>query len=531
MADPRAYSERIITLYQGQQIGREQLMRLLAEAHYVNNKAEFTSGTFRVKGDMVDIFPAVEGYDGIAYRIELWDDEISDITIINPVTGERQGALETLNIHPANLFVTTKEQTKIALEEIERDLSARVKELEEIGKHYEAQRLWERVRYDMEMIREMGYCSGIENYSRYFDGRQEGARPFCLFDYFPEDFLLVIDESHVTIPQIRAMYGGDKARKTALVEYGFRLPAAMDNRPLTFDEFNSLTPISIYISATPAEYELEKSQGVIVQQIIRPTGLPDPIIEVRPIEHQIDDLLEEIHKRREKHQRVLVTTLTKRMAEELSEYLQRVGVATAYIHSDVDTLDRIRILDELRSGVFDVLVGVNLLREGLDLPEVSLVAVLDADKEGFLRSHRSLTQTAGRAARNLEGMVIFYADKITESMRLTIEETAARRTKQLAYNKQHNIIPRQVQKGGISLVKGKEQTFATVLPNAYVEPTAGEGMQDPITQRLNSRDLERLLESTRQRMYAAAKELDFMEAARLREEANAIQKRLEERTP
>lgn len=530
MADPRAYSERIITLYQGQQIGREQLMRLLAEAHYVNNKAEFTSGTFRVKGDMVDIFPAVEGYDGIAYRIELWDDEISDITIINPVTGERQGALETLNIHPANLFVTTKEQTKIALEEIERDLSARVKELEEIGKHYEAQRLWERVRYDMEMIREMGYCSGIENYSRYFDGRQEGARPFCLFDYFPEDFLLVIDESHVTIPQIRAMYGGDKARKTALVEYGFRLPAAMDNRPLTFDEFNSLTPISIYISATPAEYELEKSQGVIVQQIIRPTGLPDPIIEVRPIEHQIDDLLEEIHKRREKHQRVLVTTLTKRMAEELSEYLQRVGVATAYIHSDVDTLDRIRILDELRSGVFDVLVGVNLLREGLDLPEVSLVAVLDADKEGFLRSHRSLTQTAGRAARNLEGMVIFYADKITESMRLTIEETAARRTKQLAYNKQHNIIPRQVQKGGISLVKGKEQTFATVLPNAYVEPTAGEGMQDPITQQLNSRDLERLLESTRQRMYAAAKELDFMEAARLRDEANAIQKRLEERT-
>ncbi|KGN98959.1 excinuclease ABC subunit B [Porphyromonas gingivicanis] len=531
MADPHAYSERIITLYQGQQIGREQLMRLLAEAHYVNNKAEFTSGTFRVKGDMVDIFPAVEGYDGIAYRIELWDDEISDITIINPVTGERQGALETLNIHPANLFVTTKEQTKIALEEIERDLSARVKELEEIGKHYEAQRLWERVRYDMEMIREMGYCSGIENYSRYFDGRQEGARPFCLFDYFPEDFLLVIDESHVTIPQIRAMYGGDKARKRALVEYGFRLPAAMDNRPLTFDEFNSLTPISIYISATPAEYELEKSQGVIVQQIIRPTGLPDPIIEVRPIEHQIDDLLEEIHKRREKHQRVLVTTLTKRMAEELSEYLQRVGVATAYIHSDVDTLDRIRILDELRSGVFDVLVGVNLLREGLDLPEVSLVAVLDADKEGFLRSHRSLTQTAGRAARNLEGMVIFYADKITESMRLTIEETAARRTKQLAYNKQHNIIPRQVQKGGISLVKGKEQTFATVLPNAYVEPTAGEGMQDPITQQLNSRDLERLLESTRQRMYAAAKELDFMEAARLRDEANAIQKRLEERTP
>lgn len=530
MADPRAYSERIITLYQGQQIGRDRLMRLLAEAHYVNNKAEFTSGTFRVKGDTIDVFPAVEGYDGIAYRIELWDDEISDITLINPITGERQGNLETLNIHPANLFVTTKEQTKIALAEIERDLSHRVKELEDMGKHYEAQRLWERVRYDVEMIREVGYCSGIENYSRYFDGREEGARPFCLFDYFPEDFLLVIDESHVTIPQIRAMYGGDRARKTSLVEYGFRLPAAMDNRPLTFDEFNDLTPISIYISATPAEYELEKSQGVIVQQIIRPTGLPDPIIEVRPIKHQIDDLLEEIHKRREKHQRVLVTTLTKRMAEELSEYLQRVGVATAYIHSDVDTLDRIRILDELRSGVFDVLVGVNLLREGLDLPEVSLVAVLDADKEGFLRSHRSLTQTAGRAARNLEGMVIFYADKITESMRLTIEETAERRTKQLAYNKKHNIIPRQVQKGGVSLVKGKENTFAPVLPNAYIEPIGTERTQDPITQQLSRRDLERLLEATRQRMYAAAKELDFMEAARLRDEANALQKRLEGET-
>lgn len=531
MADPRAYSERIITLYQGQQIGRDDLMRLLAEAHYVNNKVDFQSGMFRAKGDTVDIFPAVEGYDGIAYRVELWDDEISNISIIDPKTGERKGRLDTLNIHPANLFVTTKEQTKVALMEIERDLSLRVKELEDIGKHYEAQRLWERVRYDMEMIREMGYCSGIENYSRYFDGRPEGARPFCLFDYFPEDFLLVIDESHVTIPQIRAMYGGDKARKKALVEYGFRLPAAMDNRPLTFDEFNDLTPLSIYISATPAEYELEKSQGVIVQQIIRPTGLPDPIIEVRPIEHQIDDLLEEIHQRKEKHQRTLVTTLTKRMAEELSDYLQRVGVATAYIHSDVDTLDRIRILDELRSGVFDVLVGVNLLREGLDLPEVSLVAVLDADKEGFLRSHRSLTQTAGRAARNLEGKVIFYADKITDSMQRTIEETAERRTKQLAYNKQHNITPRQVRKGGISLVKGKEGApISPVFAHAYIEPEETGNIQDPVVQQMNRSDLERLYENTRKKMYAAAKELDFMEAARLRDEANAIQKLLEQQT-
>ncbi len=432
---------------------------------------------------------------------------------------------------PDRGFRLSKEQTKVALMEIERDLSLRVKELEDIGKHYEAQRLWERVRYDMEMIREMGYCSGIENYSRYFDGRPEGARPFCLFDYFPEDFLLVIDESHVTIPQIRAMYGGDKARKKALVEYGFRLPAAMDNRPLTFDEFNDLTPLSIYISATPAEYELEKSQGVIVQQIIRPTGLPDPIIEVRPIEHQIDDLLEEIHQRKEKHQRTLVTTLTKRMAEELSDYLQRVGVATAYIHSDVDTLDRIRILDELRSGVFDVLVGVNLLREGLDLPEVSLVAVLDADKEGFLRSHRSLTQTAGRAARNLEGKVIFYADKITDSMQRTIEETAERRTKQLAYNKQHNITPRQVRKGGISLVKGKEGApISPVFAHAYIEPEETGNIQDPVVQQMNRSDLERLYENTRKKMYAAAKELDFMEAARLRDEANAIQKLLEQQT-
>lgn len=522
MADPRAFEERIITLYQGQKMERSELMRLLSGAFYTNSKENFESGSFRVKGDTIDVFPAVEGYDGIAYRIELWDDEIDRLSVIHPKTGEVQNSLEALNIHPANLFVTTKEQTERALVEIEQDLKRRVKELERCCKNYEAKRLEERVRLDMEMIRELGYCSGIENYSRYFDGREEGARPFCLFDYFPDDFLLVIDESHATIPQIKAMYGGDKARKTALVEYGFRLPAALDNRPLTFDEFNLLTPLTIYVSATPAEYELEKSQGIIVQQIIRPTGLPDPLIEVRPIANQIDDLLEEIQKRREKKQRTLITTLTKKMAEELSDYLRRVGIATAYIHSDVDTSDRVRILDELRKGVYDVLVGVNLLREGLDLPEVSLVAILDADKEGFLRSHRSLTQTAGRVARNLEGLVIFYADKITDSMQRTMDETAERRAKQLAYNKLHNITPRQVQKNGVGLLDGSESSFAPIAPNAYIAPTEGSS-GDPLTEQLSQEQLLALLATTRKQMYAAAKEMDFLEAARLRDEANRIQ--------
>jgi excinuclease ABC, B subunit len=525
MADPHVFSDCIITLKRGMTYPRSRLMRDLAASYYINNKVDFTSGSFRVNGDTIDIFPAIEGYDGVAYRVEYWDDEIDSLSVIHPVSGTIQGELDNLSIYPANLFVTTKEQTKQAIEEIKKDLALRVAELESMEKHYEATRLQERVKYDVEMISEIGYCTGIENYSRYFDGRSAGARPFCLLDYFPQDFLLVVDESHVTIPQVRAMYGGDKARKTSLVDYGFRLPAALDNRPLTFDEFRELTPSTIYISATPAEYELEESEGVIVEQIIRPTGLPDPIIEVRPTEHQVDDLMEEIQQRREHHQRVLVTTLTKRMAEELSEYLQRAGIATAYIHSDVDTLERIRILDELRKGVFDVLVGVNLLREGLDLPEVSLVAILDADKEGFLRSHRSLTQTAGRAARHVEGKVLFYADKITESMQQTIDETADRRERQLAYNKAHNITPRQVVKSGTSLVSGGD--LPSTLPaqaQAYIESSIPT--KDPMVEHLSASQLRSLLDSTRKKMYEAAKALDFSEAARLRDEANNLEDKL-----
>lgn len=525
MADPSVFSDCIITLKRGMTHPRSRLMRDLAASYYINNKVDFTSGSFRVNGDTIDIFPAIEGYDGVAYRVEYWDDEIDSLSVIHPVSGTIQGELDNLSIYPANLFVTTKEQTKQAIEEIKKDLALRVAELESMEKHYEATRLQERVKYDVEMISEIGYCTGIENYSRYFDGRSAGARPFCLLDYFPQDFLLVVDESHVTIPQVRAMYGGDKARKTSLVDYGFRLPAALDNRPLTFDEFRELTPSTIYISATPAEYELEESEGVIVEQIIRPTGLPDPIIEVRPTEHQVDDLMEEIQQRREHHQRVLVTTLTKRMAEELSEYLQRAGIATAYIHSDVDTLERIRILDELRKGVFDVLVGVNLLREGLDLPEVSLVAILDADKEGFLRSHRSLTQTAGRAARHVEGKVLFYADKITESMQQTIDETADRRERQLAYNKANNITPRQVVKSGISLVSGGD--LPSTLPaqaQAYIESSIPT--KDPMVEHLSASQLRSLLDSTRKKMYEAAKALDFSEAARLRDEANDLETKL-----
>ena len=523
MADPGVFSDCIITLKRGMTYPRSRLMRDLAASYYINNKVEFSSGCFRVHGDTIDIFPAIEGYDGVAYRVEYWDDEIDSLSVIHPVSGAVQGELDNLSIYPANLFVTTKEQTKQAIEEIKKDLALRVEELESMEKHYEATRLQERVKYDVEMMSEIGYCTGIENYSRYFDGRSAGARPFCLLDYFPQDFLLVVDESHVTIPQVRAMYGGDKARKTSLVDYGFRLPAALDNRPLTFDEFRELTPSTIYISATPAEYELEESEGIIVEQIIRPTGLPDPIIEVRPTEHQVDDLMEEIQQRREHHQRVLVTTLTKRMAEELSEYLQRAGIATAYIHSDVDTLERIRILDELRKGVFDVLVGVNLLREGLDLPEVSLVAILDADKEGFLRSHRSLTQTAGRAARHVEGKVLFYADKITESMQQTIDETADRRERQLAYNKANNIPPRQVVKSGISLVSGGDLP-STLPAQAYVESSIPT--KDPMVEHLSASQLRSLLDSTRKKMYEAAKALDFSEAARLRDEANDLETKL-----
>lgn len=522
MADPNVYAASIIHISVGDEIPRGSLMRMLSGAYYTNTKLEFTSGTFRVKGDTIDIFPAVEGYDGIAYRILFCDDEIESIEVIDPISGVASSELNDLDIYPANLFVTTKEQTANALEMIKHDLGVQVSAFEREGKTFEAKRLYERVSYDLEMIGEIGYCTGIENYSRYFDGRSPGERPFCLFDYFPRDYLLVIDESHVTIPQIKAMYGGDRSRKLSLVEYGFRLPAALDNRPLTFDEFTALRKDTIFVSATPADYELEESEGIIVEQIIRPTGLPDPSIEVRPTEYQIDNLMEEIQIQKKKHERTLVTTLTKRQAEELSEYLQRYGIATAYIHSDVETLDRVRILDELRKGVYDVLVGVNLLREGLDLPEVSLVAILDADKEGFLRSHRSLTQTAGRAARHVEGRVILYADTISDAMKQMMEETASRRERQLAYNKAHHITPRAAIKSGISLAK--ERSLGDV-GTAYIEPEQGV-FADPLLNVLDVEELKKLYDDTRKEMYQAAKKLDFVLAARLRDEAQSIEERI-----
>lgn len=525
MADPRAFAEKVTHITRGMQIDRDELLRKFVSALYVNNKLDFKSGCFRVNGDTVDIFPAIETFDGIAYRIEFWGDEIDRISSFDPLNGTEIDEQDELNIYPTNLFLTTQERINQAIGQIDVDLGTQVEYLKEIGKPYEAKRLYERVTYDLEMIRELGHCSGIENYSRYFDGRDAGERPFCLLDYFPKDFLLVIDESHVTIPQIRAMYGGDYARKKNLVDYGFRLPSAMDNRPLTFAEFESMTPCAIYVSATPADYELEKSEGVVVDQVIRPTGLLDPVIDVRPTLNQIDDLMEEITQRAAKDERVLVTTLTKRMAEELTTYLTRMGVRCNYIHSDVDTLERVQIMDDLRKGLFDVLVGVNLLREGLDLPEVSLVAILDADKEGFLRSHRSLTQTAGRAARNVNGRVIFYADKITESMRLTIDETNRRRKKQMDYNEKHGITPTQVMKNSVSLVAEKQKNAAPE-PYAYVE-TEQTMVADPVEQYMSRPQLEKTIEHTRKQMTDAAKNLDFIEAAQYRDELVRLQLLLE----
>ena len=521
MADPRAFGSNVTHLKQGMTISRNALLRRLVDALYANNEIEFRRGCFRSKGEIVDIFPAIETYEGIAYRIEFWDDIIDRISTFDPKTGQIVGQQDELDIYPANLFVTDKATIRRALMEIEQDLQTQLDFLKKAGKFLETKRLEERVKYDMEMIRELGYCPGIENYSRYFDGRAAGVRPFCLLDYFPDDFLMVIDESHVTLPQIRAMYGGDHARKSTLVEYGFRLPAAFDNRPLTFDEFEEKTGQTIYISATPADYELEKSEGIIVEQIIRPTGIPDPIIEVVPSMNQIDHLMTEIQERIEVQERTLVTTLTKRMAEELTKYLDRIGIKCQYIHSDVDTLERVKILENLRKGIIDVLVGVNLLREGLDLPEVSLVAILDADKEGFLRSTRSLTQTAGRAARHVNGKVIMYADQITRSMQETIDETNYRRDKQLKYNAKHNIIPRQI-------VKSTDTALTQDTNKAYFEKESIDLVADPIVAYMSRPDLEKMIQKTKAAMQKAAKELDFLEAARLRDEMFMLEKKLKQ---
>ena len=526
MADPTAYAAQIVYIEKGMKMPRDMMLRKFVDALYVNNKIDFHGGCFRVNGDTVDIFPAIEGYDGVAYRIEFCDDEIERISSFNPQTGYEFAEQDNLNIYPTNLFVTTPDRIKNALSQIVVDLGTQVDFLESVGKPYEAKRLRERVSFDLEMIQELGHCAGIENYSRYFDGRKEGERPYCLIDYFPDDFLLVIDESHVTVPQIRAMYGGDRSRKNTLVEYGFRLPAARDNRPLTFDEFETLTPATIYVSATPAEYELEKSEGIIVDQVIRPTGLLDPVIEIRPTLNQIDDLMEEIEQRAAVDERILVTTLTKRMAEELTDYLSRMNIRCEYIHSDVETLERVRIMDDLRNGLFDVLIGVNLLREGLDLPTVSLVAILDADKEGFLRSHRSLTQTAGRAARNINGKVIFYADVITDSMRKTIDETSRRREKQLAYNEKHGITPRQIVNNTVSLLG---ETRLKLPENyAYIEEKSSL-VADPIVQYMNYKQLERAIERTKKLMTEAAKRLDFLEAAQYRDEMIKLQAMLDKK--
>ncbi|MBQ2778530.1 MAG: excinuclease ABC subunit UvrB [Bacteroidaceae bacterium] len=522
MGNPSDFYKNVIEIKCGMLLDRNVLLRNLVSSLYVRNDLELGRGNFRVKGDTVDVSLA---YSDHVLRITFWDDEIECIEEIDPDTGARIVELSEYKIYPANLFMTTKESTMRAIAQIEKDLAERVDYFKEIGKPFEAKRLHERVTYDTEMLRELGHCSGIENYSRYFDGREPGTRPYCLLDFFPDDFLLIIDESHVSVPQIHAMYGGDRARKSNLVEFGFRLPASFDNRPLKFEEFQELTHQVIYVSATPNDYELQESEGIIVEQVIRPTGLLDPIIEVRPSGNQVDDLMEEIQQRCERDERVLVTTLTKRMAEELTEYLQKNGIRCNYIHSDVDTLERIQIMTDLREGLYDVLIGVNLLREGLDLPEVSLVAILDADKEGFLRSDRSLTQTAGRAARNVNGLVIFYADKITGSMKRTMDETNRRREKQMAYNKAHGITPTQIKKN-ISNALAQEKQQPTTRP-LYSDSDAPAAIAcDPIVQYMNREQLEKSIARTRRLMEEAASKMEFIEAAQYRDEMFKLQELL-----
>lgn len=531
MGGPVAMANSVIAIRKGQRLDRNMFLRQLVDALYVRNDIELKRGNFRVKGDTVDVFMA---YSDNVLRVSWWDDEIDSIEELDSVTYHSTARFGEYQIYPANLFVTSKEQTASAIRMIQDDLVERVEYFKGIGDTMKAQRIKERVEYDMEMIKELGHCSGIENYSRYFDGRKAGERPYCLFDFFPEEFLLVIDESHVSVPQISAMYGGDRARKTNLVEYGFRLPAAFDNRPLKFEEFQAMTKQVIYVSATPADYELNEAGGVVVEQVIRPTGLLDPEIEVRPSENQIDDLMDEIVERCKHDERVLVTTLTKRMAEELTEYLLNNGVRANYIHSDVATLDRVKIMTDLRQGTFDVLVGVNLLREGLDLPEVSLVAILDADKEGFLRSHRSLTQTAGRAARNVNGKVIMYADTITKSMRQTIDETTRRRTKQLKYNEEHGITPKQIVKAidsNLLVRHGGEDNADTPKAKAYrpyIEKDGLEMVADPIMRKMSRKQIEKSIDDTAILMKKAAKELDFLQAAQYRDEIIRLKGLLED---